>query len=121
MGLTTTALDPPECSHRRAYAQGAVQGMRPKRSILFLWNAGEEKGLWGSQYFNEYPPIDLAKIVADLNMDMIGRTKGPGFTDPDPTHVLVNSGEVLVVGPNISSDDLEKTIETVNSSYQKLT
>ena len=53
-------------------------------------------------------------------MDMIGRTKGPGFTDPDATHVLVNPGEILVVGPNISSDDLEKTIETVNGSYQKL-
>ena len=30
------------------------------------------------------------KVVANLNMDMIGRTKGPGFTDPDTTHVLVN-------------------------------
>ena len=58
----------------RAYAEGAAKGMRPKRSIIFLWNAGEEKGLWGSQYFNEYPPVDLSKIVADLNMDMIGRT-----------------------------------------------
>ena len=103
-----------------AYAEGAAKGMRPKRSIIFLWNAGEEKGLWGSQYFNEYPPVDLTKVVADLNMDMIGRTKGPGFTDPDPTHVLVNPGEILVVGPNISSDDLEKTIETVNGAYQKL-
>ena len=55
------------------------KGMRPNRSIIFLWNAGEEKGLWGSQYFNEYPPVDLSKIVADLNMDMIGRTKGPGL------------------------------------------
>lgn len=104
----------------RAYAEGAAKGMRPARSIIFLWNAGEEKGLWGSQYFSEYPPIDPAKIVADLNIDMIGRTKGPGFTDPDRTHVLVNPGEILLIGPNISSDDLEKTIETVNNSYQKL-
>ena len=103
-----------------AFAEGAAKGMRPRRSVIFLWNAGEEKGLWGSQYFNEYPPVDLTKVVADLNMDMIGRTKGPGFTDPDSTHVLVNPGEILVVGPNISSDDLEKTIETVNASYQKL-
>ena len=103
-----------------AFAEGAAKGMRPRRSVIFLWNAGEEKGLWGSQYFNEYPPVDLTKVVADLNMDMIGRTKGPGFTDPDSTHVLVNPGEILVVGPNISSDDLEKTIETVNESYQKL-
>ncbi|HWE53226.1 MAG TPA: M28 family peptidase [Bryobacteraceae bacterium] len=104
-----------------AYADGAAKGMRPRRSIIFLWNAGEEKGLWGSQYFNQYPPVDPKKIVADLNMDMIGRTKGPGFTDSDKTHVLVDPGEVLLVGPNISSNDLEKTIETVNGGYQKLT
>jgi hypothetical protein len=105
----------------RAYAEGAAKGMRPDRSIIFLWNAGEEKGLWGSEYFNEYPPVDLSKVVADLNMDMIGRTKGPGFSDPDATHVLVNPGEIMVIGPNVSSDDLEKTIETVNNNYQKLT
>jgi hypothetical protein len=104
----------------KAYAEGAAKGMRPKRSIIFLWNAGEEKGLWGSQYFNEFPFVDLSKVVADLNMDMIGRTKGSGYTDSDPTHKLVNPGEVLVVGPNISSDDMEKTIETVNGNYQKL-
>jgi hypothetical protein len=105
----------------RSYAEGAAKGIRPKRSIVFAWVAGEEKGLWGSQYFTEFPFLDLTKVVADLNMDMIGRTKGPGFTDPDTTHVLVNPGEILVVGPNISSDDLEKTIETVNAGYLKMT
>jgi Zn-dependent M28 family amino/carboxypeptidase len=64
--------------------------------------------------------VEIASVVANLNIDMIGRTKGPGFTDPDPTHVLVAPGEVLIVGPNISSDDLEKTLETVNDGYQKL-
>jgi hypothetical protein len=103
-----------------AFAEGAAKGIRPKRTIIFLWNAGEEKGLWGSQYFNQFPPVDITKVVVNLNMDMIGRTKTPGYTDPDPTHLLVNPNEVLVVGPNISSDDLEKTIETVNSSYQKM-
>src|ERR1019366_4707286 len=82
----------------RSYAEGAAKGIRPKRSIVFAWVAGEEKGLWGSQYFTEFPFLDLTKVVADLNMDMIGRTKGPGFTDPDTTHVLVNPGEILVVG-----------------------
>ncbi len=104
----------------RAYAQGAAKGMRPKRSIIFLWNGGEEKGLWGSRYFAEFPPVDLTKVVADLNMDMIGRTKAPGDTDPDPTHMLVSPGEVLLVGPNVSSDDLETTIEGVNGNYEKL-
>ena len=105
----------------RAYAEGAAKGIRPKRSIIFLWNGGEEKGLLGSQYFAEFPPIDIAKVVADLNMDMIGRTKNPNSVDTNKTHVLVNPGEVLLVGPNISSDDLEQTIETVNGNYQKMT
>ena len=35
----------------RAFADGAAKGIRPKRSVLFLWNGGEEKGLYGSQYF----------------------------------------------------------------------
>jgi Peptidase family M28 len=103
-----------------AYAEGLAKGIRPERSIIFLWNAGEEKGLWGSQYFAEFPSVDISKVVANLNIDMIGRTKGPGFSDSDATHVLVNPGEILLVGPHISSDELEKTIETTNNNYQKL-
>ncbi|HEY1337927.1 MAG TPA: M28 family peptidase, partial [Bryobacteraceae bacterium] len=104
-----------------AYAMGAAKGIRPRRSIVFLWNGGEEKGLLGSQYFTEFPPIDLTKVVADLNMDMIGRTKNERSVDPNNTHVLVKPGEVLLIGPNVSSDDLGKVIESVNEKYQKLT
>ena len=104
----------------RSYAEGAAKGIRPKRSIIFLWNAGEEKGLWGSQYFNQFPFIDLTKVVADLNIDMIGRTQNPNSVDNDSSHRLVKHGDVMVVGPKVSSDDLEKTLETVNNSYQKL-
>jgi Zn-dependent M28 family amino/carboxypeptidase len=104
----------------RAYAEGAAKGIRPKRSMIFLWNAGEEKGLWGSQYFNRYPPFDITKVVADLNMDMIGRTKGPNYADPDPTHALVKPDEVFVIGPHISSDDMATVIETVNAKSQKM-
>jgi hypothetical protein len=103
-----------------AYAQGAAKGIRPKRSMIFLWVGGEEKGLLGSQYFTQFPPVDLAKVVADLNMDMIGRTKTPTSADPNTTHVLVDPGEVLLIGPNISSDELGKTIESVNNGYQKM-
>ena len=103
----------------RAYQQGADKGIRPKRTMIFLWVAGEEKGLWGSQYFNEFPPIDITKVVLDLNMDMIGRSKTPGYVDP-PAYKLAEPNEVFVVGPNISSDDLEKTLTSVNDVYQKL-
>jgi len=103
----------------RAYAQGAAKGIRPKRSMIFLWVAGEEKGLWGSQYFNQFPPVDISKIVADLNMDMIGRSKKAGYTDP-ASYKLVEPGEVFVVGPNISSDELGKIVDGVAANYGKL-
>lgn len=102
-----------------AFAEGAAKGIRPKRTMIFLWVTGEEKGLWGSQYFNQFPPIDITKVVADLNMDMIGRTRTPGYVDP-PQYKLAEPNEIFVVGPNISSDDLEKTLENVNNSYMKM-
>jgi len=46
---------------------------RPKRSIIFLNVSGEEKGLWGSAYFSDHPAVPINTIVADLNIDMIGR------------------------------------------------
>lgn len=53
----------------------ALAGMqpRPKRSIIFLNVSGEEKGLWGSHYFTDHPAVPITNIVADLNIDMIGR------------------------------------------------
>jgi Zn-dependent M28 family amino/carboxypeptidase len=102
-----------------AYAAGAAKGIRPKRTMIFLWVAGEEKGLWGSQYFNEFPPVDITKVVADLNMDMIGRSKTPGYVDP-PSYKLAEPNEVFVVGPRVASDELGKILQTVNASYLKL-
>ena len=46
---------------------------RPRRSLAFMAVSGEERGLWGSEYFSEHPTVPLANIVADLNTDMVGR------------------------------------------------
>ena len=46
---------------------------RPKRSMLFLNVSGEEKGLWGSEYFSNHPTVPINNVVANLNIDMIGR------------------------------------------------
>ncbi|MFN2326696.1 MAG: M28 family peptidase [Gemmatimonadales bacterium] len=54
----------------RAYAQ---PGARPKRSMVFLTVSGEERGLWGSAHFADNPTVPAAQIVANVNMDMIGR------------------------------------------------
>jgi len=45
------------------------RGQRPRRSLLFLSIAGEEKGLLGSRYFAAHPTRHAGAIVADLNMD----------------------------------------------------
>ena len=56
-----------------AYALAAQDGHRPKRSILFVSFNSEERGLLGSWAFVERPPVPLDRIVAVLNMDMVGR------------------------------------------------
>lgn len=48
-------------------------GARPRRSVLFLTVSGEEHGLWGSAWFADHPAVPIERIVADLNIDMIGR------------------------------------------------
>jgi Zn-dependent M28 family amino/carboxypeptidase len=49
------------------------QPQKPKRSLLFVWNVAEEKGLFGSEWFTEHPTVPRDSIVADINIDMIGR------------------------------------------------
>jgi hypothetical protein len=48
---------------------------KQKRGILFLSFAGEEMGLLGSAYYVAHPELPLAKAVAMINMDMIGRIR----------------------------------------------
>ena len=51
----------------RALKAGPV---KPKRSILFTFVTGEEKGLLGSRYFAKRPTVPAKSLVADLNFDM---------------------------------------------------
>jgi len=51
----------------------ATLAPHPKRSLAFMTVSGEERGLWGSQFFSEHPTVPLANVVADLNSDMVGR------------------------------------------------
>jgi len=56
---------------------------RPRRTLVFMTVSGEERGLWGSNWYSEHPEFPLAQTVADLNMDMIGRyyNNQPGWRD----------------------------------------
>ena len=93
---------------------------RPKRSILFVWHAGEEKGLWGSRYFNEYPTVPLDKIVTQINIDMIGRSRKEGDTNPR-NRSLTGPHEIYVIGSKMMSSELGDIVESVNKKYLNLT
>ncbi|MEH3116021.1 M28 family peptidase [Pedobacter terrae] len=58
----------------KAFTDAKKAGKGPKRSILFMTVVGEEKGLWGSEWYSEHPIFPVANTIADLNTDMIGRT-----------------------------------------------
>jgi hypothetical protein len=104
---------------------------KPKRSILFVWHAGEEKGLWGSEYFVNHPTVDLKSVVAQLNIDMIGRSKKPGYQAPcdinlkpgqEPCNAeLTGENEVYVIGSEMMSSDLGSVTKGVNDSFLKMT
>jgi Zn-dependent M28 family amino/carboxypeptidase len=102
-----------------AMAEAFARGPRPKRSILFVWHAGEEKGLWGARYFTENPPVPLAQIITQLNMDMIGRAKTAGDTKP-ANKDLAEQGEIYVIGSKMMSTELGQMSEAVNQSYLNL-
>ncbi len=92
---------------------------RPKRSVLFVWHCGEEKGLWGSRYFTEYPTIPLAQIVTQLNIDMIGRSKKDGDTEP-LNKDLSGPNQIYVIGSKMMSTELGELTESVNKSFLNL-
>ena len=93
---------------------------RPKRSVLFVWHAGEEKGLWGSRYFTDYPTVQLDKIVTQINLDMIGRSKQVADTNPRNA-TLSAPDEIYVIGSKMMSTELGELTESVNRQYLNLT
>jgi Zn-dependent M28 family amino/carboxypeptidase len=93
--------------------------VRPKRSLIFVWDSGEEQGLWGTRHFVANPPVPLQKIVAMFNIDMIGANRAPGSADADEERVT-GPNEVFLIGPGILSNRAAALIERVNDTYLEL-
>ncbi len=66
---------------------------RPQRSLLFVTVSGEEHGLWGSTYFTAFPPVPIDRMVAAVNLDMVGRNW--------PDSVAVIGMEHSELGPTV--------------------
>ena len=94
----------------------ATNNVKPKRSILFVWHTGEELGLFGSTWFTDHPTVPRDSIVAQLNIDMIGR----GDADDEvgrtkqgaPIHGSPNY--LQLVGSRRLSTELGDLVEQVN-------
>lgn len=85
-----------------AEAMAALE-VAPRRSMIFLVVSGEEKGLWGSEYYAEHPTVPVEQLVANLNTDMVGRNW------PDT---------IVAIGKEHS--DLGETLNRVNVAHPEL-
>jgi hypothetical protein len=90
----------------------AAMKVKPKRSTIFIWHTGEEAGLLGSAYFVKNPTVPIDSIVAQLNVDMIGRGRAED---------LPGGGDDFlgVVGSFFDSKDLGETVANINKKQAK--
>ena len=75
--------------------------------------------MWGSRYFTSYPTIPLDHVVAQLNIDMIGRSKKDGDTNPR-NNSLTGPNAVYVIGSTMMSTELGELTQSVNKAYLNL-
>jgi hypothetical protein len=92
----------------------AKNPIKPKRSLLFLTVTGEEKGLFGSQYYVTNPAIPLHQTIADLNMDMIGRIDTLHEAHKDTNYIYV-------IGSDKISLELDSLLQAANAESEQLT
>ena len=69
-------------------AKAFALGTRPRRSLIFVWHTGEEKGLYGSRYYADYPAVPIEKTVAEVNMDMVGRNRDDKAEHQDTVYLI---------------------------------
>jgi hypothetical protein len=90
----------------------ASMKVKPKRSTLFVWHTGEEAGLIGSGFFTANPTVPIDSVVAQINIDMIGRGRADDLPGGGPDYVGV-------VGSSFDSKDLGDMVESVNKKLAK--
>jgi hypothetical protein len=93
-----------------ALAKAFAEGPKPRRSLIFVWHAGEERGLWGSRYFADYPTVPMDAIVAQLNIDMIGRNRDDKASE---------GNTVYLVGSDRISSELHALNRAANNAMPK--
>ena len=90
----------------------ASMKVKPKRSTLFVWHTGEEAGLLGSAFFVANPTVPTDGIVAQINIDMIGRGRAEDLPGGGDSYLGV-------VGSSFDSKDLGEMVASVNKKLAK--
>ena len=96
----------------QALAQARKEGRGPRRSVLCLLVSGEEKGLLGSAYYAEHPVFPIENTIANVNVDMVGRTDKAHEGNPE---------YIYVIGSDRLSTELHHINEAVNATYTNVT
>ncbi|MBD1434134.1 M28 family peptidase [Sphingobacterium sp. DN00404] len=96
----------------RTFTEAKKDGKGPRRSLLFIGLAAEEKGLLGSKFYVENPIFPLENTVACINMDMIGRI--------DDKHLNGNHNYIHAIGLDKLSSTLKQITETANNTYTQM-
>jgi hypothetical protein len=96
----------------RAFSQAKTEGNGPRRSILFITYAAEEKGLLGSKYYTENPIFPLSNTVTCINIDMIGRI--------DNKHLNGNHNYIHAIGADKLSSELAAINKEANAKSSQL-
>ena len=95
----------------------ATAPVKPKRSVIFAWHVGEEEGMLGSGFFTDHPTVKRDSIVAQLNIDMIGRGKGTDATGESKDGKLLHGGPgyLQLIGSRRLSSELGNMVEQENT------
>jgi hypothetical protein len=93
-----------------AVAKAFATGPKPKRSVVFVWHSGEEDGLHGSRYMSDHPVLPIERMVAMLNIDMVGRNR---CDDP------AQANTVYLVGSERISTELHNVSEQANAALPR--
>ncbi len=96
-----------------AFAKAKAEGNGPRRTVVFMTVSGEEKGLWGSEYYSDHPLFPLDKTSVDLNTDMVGRIDTERKTGDTLNYVYV-------IGHDKLSSELPGINEGMNTKYTGL-
>ncbi|MBS1566200.1 MAG: M28 family peptidase, partial [Bacteroidetes bacterium] len=96
-----------------AFAKAKAEGNGPRRTIVFMTVSGEEKGLWGSEWYSDHPLFPLEKTSVDLNTDMVGRIDTERMKEDSLNYVYV-------IGHDKLSSELQGINEAANNKYTGL-